>query len=126
MYVIMGGTGNIGSAVAEALLSRGEKVTIVTRRAGNAVKWRSKGAQVAEADVNDVPSLRAAFQRGLRAFLLNPPADAKLDTDVLERSTVANILAALEGPASCRRCFRPISCFRWSRRGTWAKLRHSA
>lgn len=97
MYVIMGGTGHVGSAVAETLLARGERVTIVTRDAGRADAWHAKGAEIAEANVNDVPSLRAAFRRGSRAFLLNPPADTTTDTDTVERRTVANILAALEG-----------------------------
>jgi uncharacterized protein YbjT (DUF2867 family) len=97
MYVIMGGTGHVGSATAEALLARGEAVTIVTRDASRAGKWRARGAEIAEANVEDVASLRAAFRRGRRAFLLNPNADIATDTDVVERHTVANILAALEG-----------------------------
>jgi len=97
MYVIMGGTGHVGSATAEALLARGQAVTIVTRSATRASKWRDKGAEIVEADVEDVASLRAAFRRGRRAFLLNPPADTSKDTDAIERHTVANILAALEG-----------------------------
>lgn len=97
MYVIMGGTGHVGSATAEALLRRGEAVTIVTREANHAGQWRVKGADVAEADVEDVVSLRAAFRCGRRAFLLNPPADTTMDTDTIERPTVAKILAALEG-----------------------------
>ena len=97
MYVIMGGTGHVGSAVADSLLARGEQVTIVTHDAAGASPWRAKGAQVAEANVDDVDSLRAAFRLGRRAFLLNPPAATTLDTDVVERRTVAHILAALEG-----------------------------
>jgi uncharacterized protein YbjT (DUF2867 family) len=97
MFVIMGGTGHVGSATAEALLARGAPVTIVTRDAGRAGKWRVMGAEITEADVEDVASLRAAFRRGRRAFLLNPPADIATDTDLIERRTVAKILAALEG-----------------------------
>ncbi len=97
MYVIMGGTGHVGSATAAALLDRGEAVTIVTRDANRAGKWLERGAGIAVADVEDVASLRAVFRRGRRAFLLNPPADTTTDTDVVERRTVANILAALEG-----------------------------
>src|SRR5688572_21691967 len=51
MYVIMGGTGHVGSATAAALLGRGEAVTIVTRDAKRAEKWRARGAEIAEADV---------------------------------------------------------------------------
>jgi uncharacterized protein YbjT (DUF2867 family) len=97
MYVIMGGTGHVGSATADALLDRGEAVTIVTRDAGRASAWRKKGADIAEADVEDVASLRGALRCGRRAFLLNPPADTAKDTDALEKHTIANILAAIEG-----------------------------
>lgn len=97
MYVILGGTGHVGSALADALLDRGEAVTIITRQMQRAAAWRTKGADIVEARVEDVGSLRAAFRRGRRAFLLNPPAAPSTDTDVVERRTVANILSALEG-----------------------------
>ncbi|MFT0737175.1 NmrA family NAD(P)-binding protein [Ralstonia wenshanensis] len=96
MYVVMGATGHVGGAVAQTLLASGEQVTILTRRPERAGRWREKGASVAMADVEDVDSLRAAFRRGQRAFLLNPPADIAGDTDAAERRTIANILAALE------------------------------
>jgi uncharacterized protein YbjT (DUF2867 family) len=97
MHVIMGGTGHVGSQAAAELLGRGEPVTVVTRVADHATKLREKGAAVAEADIEDVASLRAAFRRGRRAFLLNPPADPSTDSDAVEKRTVARILAALEG-----------------------------
>jgi uncharacterized protein YbjT (DUF2867 family) len=96
MYVVMGATGHVGAAVADTLLAGGEDVTIVTRRPERAGRWRDKGASVATADVEDVASLKAAFRRGRRAFLLNPPADIAGDTDATERRTIANILTALE------------------------------
>lgn len=92
----MGGTGHVGSATADSLLARGEAVTIMTRSAQHADEWRRKGADIAEADVEDVASLRSALRLGRRAFLLNPPADTSADTDAVERRTVAKILAALE------------------------------
>jgi uncharacterized protein YbjT (DUF2867 family) len=97
MIVVMGGTGHVGSAVAEALLDRGERVTIVTRRPGGGAALRARGAQVAQVDVDDADALREVFRRGRRAFVLNPPADTRLDTDAVERRTVGRILAALEG-----------------------------
>ncbi|WP_447761630.1 NmrA family NAD(P)-binding protein [Sphingopyxis panaciterrae] len=96
MHVIMGGTGHVGSATAAALLDRGEAVTIVTRDADHAGEWQAKGAEIAEADVEDVATLRDVFHRARRAFLLNPPADTAKDTDAVERHTVADILAALD------------------------------
>jgi uncharacterized protein YbjT (DUF2867 family) len=97
MNIVMGGTGHVGSATAQTLLARGEPVTIVTRDATRARGWRDRGAEIVEADINDVSSLHAAFRRGSRAFLLNPPADTASDTDAEERRTVAHILAALDG-----------------------------
>jgi len=93
----MGATGNVGGAVADTLLKMGEKVGIITREPHRADSWRERGAIVLKADIDDVASLNAAFQKGRRAFLLNPPADPSDDTDVVERRTIANILAALEG-----------------------------
>ncbi|KQU85682.1 NmrA family transcriptional regulator [Variovorax sp. Root318D1] len=97
MYVIMGGTGHVGSATAAALLARGEQVAIVTHDANRAGARLVEGAEIVEANVNEVASLRAAFRRGRRAFLLNPNADTSADTDAVERRTVANILSALDG-----------------------------
>ena len=97
MHVIMGGTGHVGSATVETLLAQGERVLLVTRDAAHAERWHRQGAEIAEADINDVSSLHAALKRGRRALLLNPPADIGTDTDVVERSTVRRILEALDG-----------------------------
>ncbi|MBH2009703.1 MAG: NmrA family NAD(P)-binding protein [Xanthomonadaceae bacterium] len=97
MHIIMGGTGHVGSAVASALLARGETVAIVTHDVHRARGWIARGAEVLEADAREPASLRAAFRRGSRAFLLNPPAAPCTDTDAVERQTVASILAALAG-----------------------------
>jgi uncharacterized protein YbjT (DUF2867 family) len=97
MFIIVGGTGHVGSAIAHALLAEGQPVTIVTRSASKGDLWCKRGAEVAVADVHDVDALRAVFRRGRRAFLLNPPADPSSDTDVEERATVQCLLAALDG-----------------------------
>ncbi|MBX4926588.1 NmrA family NAD(P)-binding protein [Rhizobium binae] len=97
MYIIVGGTGRVGSAVARTLLAEGEAVTIVTRNPEKAGAWRRRGAEVALADVHDVTSLRTVFRRGKRAFLLNPNADIASDTDREERETVRCLLEAIEG-----------------------------
>jgi uncharacterized protein YbjT (DUF2867 family) len=97
MFVIVGGTGRVGSATAEALLAERQPLTIVTRSASKAERWRKRGAEVAVADVRDVDALRAVFERGKRAFLLNPSADPSTDTDAEELATVRCLLAALDG-----------------------------
>lgn len=95
MFVVMGATGHVGSAVAETLLEEGKPVTILTRHPESAASWRKKGATVCFADAEDPQSIHDALQGASRAFVLNPPADPKSDTDATELRTVANILSAL-------------------------------
>lgn len=97
MYLILGGTGHIGSSLARALLSRGEPVTVVTRDPERASRLREEGAAVETADAYDVESLRRVYRCGERLFMLNPPADPASDTQLEERRTVANMVQALAG-----------------------------
>lgn len=97
MYIVVGGTGHVGSAVAKTLLDEDEAVTVVTRNPEKAGAWRQQGAEVALVDVHDVTSLHEVFRHGKRAFLLNPNADISSDTDREERETVRCLLEAIEG-----------------------------
>ncbi len=97
MYIIMGGTGHVGLAVAHALLAQGQAVTIISRNAGKADAWIPKGSRVALADVHDTTALQKVFRTGKRLFLLNPPAAPTTDMDTEERQSVASVLKALEG-----------------------------
>lgn len=97
MFIVLGATGHVGSATAEALLAAGEAVTVVTRDAQRGEPWRARGADVAVADLHDVDRMRSVLRRGRRAFLVNPPADPGGDTDAVERATVRCLLAALDG-----------------------------
>jgi uncharacterized protein YbjT (DUF2867 family) len=97
VYVILGGTGHVGSELATRLIERGEPITIVSRNREKEQEWRSRGAEIAVADVNDVAQLRAVLALGTRLFLLNPPAAPDSDTDAVERRSVASILQALDG-----------------------------
>jgi uncharacterized protein YbjT (DUF2867 family) len=97
MHIILGGTGHVGSVLADTLISRGESVTIVTHKPAKASDARNRGAEAAVANVREVDAMRAIFKRGKRAFLLNPPAPPDTDTDTEERTTAAAIVAALDG-----------------------------
>lgn len=96
MYIILGGTGNVGSSVAETLLEKGEDVTVVTHDSKKVSEWEQKGAKAAVVDVLDTDKLREVFRTGKRAFLLNPPGDIAKDNVTEEKRTVASILKALE------------------------------
>jgi uncharacterized protein YbjT (DUF2867 family) len=97
MYIILGGNGHIGSAVAQALLDYSQPVTIISRNAEKTDYWKQKGAQLAIADVHDTNALHEVLRKGRRLFLLNPPADPSTDTATEERKSLASILKALEG-----------------------------
>ncbi len=95
MYIILGGTGQVGSATARVLMGEGAKVTVVTRDKAHGAELEESGAQISEADIRDIDALRRVFRKGKRAFLLNPPADPSGDTDAEERANMAAILSAL-------------------------------
>ncbi|MEP6610838.1 MAG: NmrA family NAD(P)-binding protein [Mucilaginibacter sp.] len=97
MNIISGGTGQIGSALANALLKNGEAVTIISRSSKSAADWQAKGAKFAVADIYDTESLQRIFKTGKNIFVLNPPADPLTDTDMQERKTGASLVAALKG-----------------------------
>jgi uncharacterized protein YbjT (DUF2867 family) len=97
VHIILGGTGHVGSALAEALLARNEAVTIVTRDASKARDLEQKGGRVAIADVHDTDNLRRVFRTGRRLFLLNPPALPSTDNEAEERRSLTSILSAIDG-----------------------------
>jgi uncharacterized protein YbjT (DUF2867 family) len=97
MHVILGATGRVGSALAQALLARNEPVTVVTRDARHADALKTKGAHVAEVDVFDTAALHRVIAGGQRLFVLNPPALPSTDTVAEERRSLHAIVAALEG-----------------------------
>ena len=97
MHVVLGGTGHIGSALAESLLARRQPVLVVTRRPEAASAWQERGAAAAVVDLHDVDALTDVVRRGRRLFALNPPADVSGDTDAEEERTGAAIIAAIAG-----------------------------
>jgi uncharacterized protein YbjT (DUF2867 family) len=96
MYIILGGTGHVGSSVATTLLEKGKEVTILTHHPQKAPEWEQKGAHVTIVDVYDSDKLHAVFKNGERLFLLNPEADPATDTVIEEQRTLSSILNALE------------------------------
>ena len=73
MFVVVGATGNTGSAVAETLLNLKQPVRIVVRSADKATSWKAKGAEVAVASLEDVPAMTKALEGATGLYLLVPP-----------------------------------------------------
>ncbi|CAA2105230.1 NmrA family NAD(P)-binding protein [Variovorax paradoxus] len=97
MHIILGATGHVGSALAQALLAHNEPVTVVTRDAHRTEALQTKGARVAVVDLLDTAALHRVFMGGKRVFVLNPPADPSTDRDAVERRSLRAIVSALEG-----------------------------
>ena len=73
MFVVLGATGNTGSAVVETLLGQKQPVRVIVRSAEKGVAWKAKGADVAVASLDDVPALTKAFEGAKGLYLMVPP-----------------------------------------------------
>jgi len=73
-YAVMGITGQVGGAIARALLEAGDNVRGIVRDQGRAAKWESAGVELALGDYSNVDALSAAF-RGVDGVFVMLPAD---------------------------------------------------
>jgi NAD(P)H dehydrogenase (quinone) len=73
MYAVSGITGQVGGAVARALLAAKQPVRAVLRNSQAAAAWASQGCEVALADVNDAEALSTAFAGTDGVFAMLPP-----------------------------------------------------
>jgi uncharacterized protein YbjT (DUF2867 family) len=73
MFVVVGATGNTGSAVVETLLSKKQQVRVIVRSVDKGVAWKAKGANVAVASLDDVSALAQAFAGATGVYLMVPP-----------------------------------------------------
>jgi uncharacterized protein YbjT (DUF2867 family) len=81
MYVILGGSGNTGSIIANSLLSKGQKVRVVGRDLGRLQRFVRKGAEAFTADVSDAAALTKAFGTARAAYLMLPPISSREDQE---------------------------------------------
>ncbi|MDR4470440.1 MAG: NAD(P)H-binding protein [Nitrospira sp.] len=73
MFVVVGATGNTGSAVVETLLGSKQSVRVVVRSADKGAAWKAKGAEVVVASLDDVSALSKAFEGSQGVYLMIPP-----------------------------------------------------
>jgi uncharacterized protein YbjT (DUF2867 family) len=72
MYVILGASGQVGSAIVDHLLAKKLAVKAVIHNPEKASAIKAKGAEVAIADAMDLNSLIEAFKEGDTLFALTP------------------------------------------------------
>ncbi len=102
MYAIMGVTGQVGSAVADMLLSQGKKVRVIVRNPEKAASWRDRGAEIAIANFDDVDALQSAFRGTEGVFVINPPNFAPEPGFPESRAFIAAIREALAAAKPAR------------------------
>lgn len=72
-YVITGATGNTGSRIAKALLSRGNKVRAIARNADKLAELKAAGAETLAGNQEDVSFLAEAFKGADALYFMIPP-----------------------------------------------------
>jgi len=95
MYVVAGATGHTGNVVAEALLSRGEKVRVIGRTAERLKALAAKGAEPFVADLADAAGLAKAFAGAKAVYVVLPPNLASSDYPSFQKRVTDAIVAAL-------------------------------
>jgi uncharacterized protein YbjT (DUF2867 family) len=86
MIIVTGATGNVGTAVARELASRGVPFRALAHDPSKAGMLTPYGADVVVGDLRDPQSLAGALNGVDRAFLLTPPTEAQREC---ERNFVA-------------------------------------
>src|SRR3979409_2579057 len=74
MYAITGITGKVGCGVSRSLIAERLPVRAVLRDEAKAAEWRTRGCDVALAEMDDAASLTSAFKGAAGVFILPPSA----------------------------------------------------
>lgn len=95
MYAITGITGQVGGAVARALLAAGKPVRAVARDPDRAAPWIELGCAFAQANMDDAEALAGAFADAEGVFILLPPVFDPSPDFPETRAVIAAVRAAL-------------------------------
>ncbi len=96
MLAVTGSTGNVGGAVARALLAAGKQVRALARNRGKASELEALGAEVFEASIEDPSRLEVAFEGTEGVFVMTPPLLQAPDPRTENRLALAGIKHALQ------------------------------
>ncbi|MDR5856129.1 NmrA family NAD(P)-binding protein [Caballeronia sp. LZ062] len=96
MYAITGISGQVGGALAQALLDAGQTVRAVVRDATKGKPWAARGCQVANARMNDADALTQAFEGADGVFILLPPQFDPMPGFPEAREVIDAILSAVK------------------------------
>jgi uncharacterized protein YbjT (DUF2867 family) len=96
MYVITGATGNTGSAVAEKLLAKREKVRVVGRNSKRLERFTQKGAEPFVADATDGGTLTKAFSGAKAVYAMVPPNIGSPDVRAYQEEVNDALVSSIE------------------------------
>lgn len=96
MFAITGITGQVGGAVARALIGSGQPVRAVVRDAEKGAVWARQGCEVAVADLDDAAALTKAFAGVQGVFFLLPPVFDPSPDFAEARRVIAAVREALD------------------------------
>ena len=107
--VVVGATGRQGGQVARHLLSQGWRVVGLTRKpeSKKAAALKALGAELIQADLEDIASLEAAFRDAYGLYNMQPPAPGKPEVEIrqgrnaaqaAQRTGVKHIVYGSAGP----------------------------
>lgn len=102
MYAITGITGQVGGAMAQALLDAGLPVRAVVRNADKAAVWAAKGCDVAIATMEDADALAKAFTGAEGVFILPPPEFDPSPGFPEARAVISAVIQALKAARPAR------------------------
>ena len=88
--LVTGATGQQGGAVAKALLAKGQKIRVMTRRPDKAAMLMRAGAEVVQGDLTNSSDLQSALRGVHGVFAMSTPFEAGMDAEVRQGIMMAD------------------------------------
>jgi uncharacterized protein YbjT (DUF2867 family) len=90
IILVTGATGQQGGAVARALLTKGQKVRVMTRTPAKASALAKAGAEVVKGNLTDALDLQAALHGVHGVFAMSTPFETGMDQEVQQGIMLAD------------------------------------
>ena len=90
LILVTGATGQQGGAVARALMSKGQKIRVMTRHPEKAAGLAKAGAEVVKGDLTNQADVQAALRGTYGVFAMSTPFEAGRDAEVRQGVLLAD------------------------------------
>ena len=90
LILVTGATGQQGGAVAWALMSKGQKIRVMTRHPEKAAGLAKAGAEVVKGDLTNQADVQAALRGTYGVFAMSTPFEAGMDAEVRQGVLLAD------------------------------------